>query len=381
MSQHRKIKTWLFLILVGVLLIAGCDQFPTQNTPTPVPVEEEDVTPVVSATGIVVPTQWTTPSMSTAGLVEEVLVKEGDEVEGGQVLVRLKGREDLQASIAASKFEVSAAQKALDDLYESAETAKTQALDEISIYTKQVRDAQYQLDNYIVPTDQAEMEPMEAVETTKERLDQAREAFEPYKYRASGDPVREDLKEDLDQAQSEYNVAVRRLEYATELEVAQAKLDQAREDYETYQQGPDPSSVGVAVARLENAEAALAAAQSALKDLELAALFSGTVTQVYLRTGEWVTPGQPALQLADLNHLRVETTDLNEIDAAQVKPGNPATVTFDALVEEVVQGTVKSIAPKASEGTGVNYTVVIDLDELPDALRWGMTAFVDIEVE
>jgi multidrug efflux pump subunit AcrA (membrane-fusion protein) len=79
--------------------------------------------------------------------------------------------------------------------------------------------------------------------------------------------------------------------------------------------------------------------------------------------------------------LRVETTDLNEIDAAQVEPGSPVTVTFDALVDQVVQGTVISIAPKASEGSGVNYTVVVELEELPPALRWGMTAFVDIEVE
>ena len=39
-----------------------------------------------------------------------------------------------------------------------------------------------------------------------------------------------------------------------------------------------------------------------------------------------------------------------------------------------------SIAPKASEGYGVKYTVVVKLDDLPEALRWGMTAFVDIEV-
>jgi hypothetical protein len=30
---------------------------------------------------------------------------------------------------------------------------------------------------------------------------------------------------------------------------------------------------------------------------------------------------------------------------------------------------------------GVHYTVVIVLDETDPAIRWGMTAFVDIEVE
>jgi hypothetical protein len=29
---------------------------------------------------------------------------------------------------------------------------------------------------------------------------------------------------------------------------------------------------------------------------------------------------------------------------------------------------------------GVNYTVVVALDDVDPALRWGMTAFVDIEV-
>jgi len=28
----------------------------------------------------------------------------------------------------------------------------------------------------------------------------------------------------------------------------------------------------------------------------------------------------------------------------------------------------------------VNYTAIIELDEIPEQLRWGMTAFVDINV-
>ena len=86
------------------------------------------------------------------------------------------------------------------------------------------------------------------------------------------------------------------------------------------------------------------------------------------------------LVTADLADLQVETTDLNEIDAARVKVGNPVVVTFDALPGVEVKGTVKSIAPKASEGSGVNYTAIVVLEELPTLLRWGMTAFLDIEV-
>jgi multidrug efflux pump subunit AcrA (membrane-fusion protein) len=84
--------------------------------------------------------------------------------------------------------------------------------------------------------------------------------------------------------------------------------------------------------------------------------------------------------LGDLDHLRIETTDLNEIDVAQVEVGDRATVTFDALPGVAVEGKVVSIAPKASEGSGVNYTVIVEIAEIPKNLKWGMTAFVDIQI-
>ena len=85
--------------------------------------------------------------------------------------------------------------------------------------------------------------------------------------------------------------------------------------------------------------------------------------------------------LAGGDGLEVETTDLNEIDVARVKVGDTVTVTFDALPDVTVQGKVASIAPRSSEGAGVNYTVHVTFDDAPDGLRWGMTAFVDIAVE
>jgi HlyD family secretion protein len=105
------------------------------------------------------------------------------------------------------------------------------------------------------------------------------------------------------------------------------------------------------------------------------------VSELYVQAGEWVGPGQAILELADLGHLRIETTDLNEIDAARVKEGDRVTVTFDALPDVQIAGTVERIAPKSAKGSGVNYTVIVELSEWPEILRWGMTAFVDILVE
>jgi HlyD family secretion protein len=64
-----------------------------------------------------------------------------------------------------------------------------------------------------------------------------------------------------------------------------------------------------------------------------------------------------------------------------VEVGDTAIVTFDALPDVSVTGRVVRIAPKASAGSGVNYTVLLELEEIPARLRWDMTAFVDIKVK
>ena len=335
---------------------------------------------MVSATGKVVPAQWSRLSLSVSGIIEEV-AEEGDHVESGQVLVRLRGEEDLQAAIAAAEFEISAAQKARDDLITNAQDTRTAALERISAATKALRDAQYQMDNFTVPQTQSKLSTSAGLLLMEQKLDEARAAFEPYKYYPSTDDTREDRKEDLDEAQADYNSAVKRLQYETELEVAQIRLNDAVQDFETWKDGPDPGDVAVAEARLANAQAALAAAEASLEDLELKAPFAGTISDVDIRLGEWATAGQPVLLIADLANLEIETTDLNEIDAARVQLKDPVQITFDALPGINIRGVVMSIAPKSSEGSGVNYKVVILMDEVPGELRWGMTAFTDIQVE
>jgi multidrug efflux pump subunit AcrA (membrane-fusion protein) len=374
------IKKILWTLICSMLVISACSGLSTQPTPTVESLQNEEVKPLVSATGKVIPSQWSRLSINVLGVVEEILVQEGEQVQKNQVLLRLKGKEDLQAAIETAKFEVSTAQKALDDLYQNAETTRAAAMEAIATRQKQYRDALYQLDNFTVPQPQSAMSADEALVAMKEKLDQARAAFEPYKYYPSTDDTRENLKEDLDAAQADYNAAVKRLEYETELAVAESNLEKAKQDYQAWKDGPDPKEVTVAQARLDNANATLAAAESKLGDLELRAPFSGTVSEINVRAGEWVTPEIPIFLIADLTNLQVETTDLNEIDAARVRVGDAVRLTFDALPGVEVEGKVKSIAPKAAEGSGVNYTAVIVMDEIPEALRWGMTAFADITV-
>jgi membrane fusion protein (multidrug efflux system) len=379
----KKIKqTTKFLWMIpALILISACSAISSQETATEEPVEIDLTPPVVSATGVVVPAEFTTLSVLTTGIVDDILVEEGDHVEKDQTLVRLKGKEEFEAAITAAEFEVASAEKQLNDLYKNAETIKAQKQEEVALSARDFRNAQYQLDNFTIPVNQTDLDTMEAFDIMKERLDRAREVFEPYKYTSSSNEIRQDRKEDLDEAQSDYDSALKRLEYENEVKVAEAQLERAREDFEIYKDGPDPEEIKIAQSRLNNANADLSAAKSALNDLELRAQFNGVISEISVNEGEWVTPGQPIILLADLDNLQIETTDLNEIDAARVSERDKVIITFDAIPDLVVNGKVVSIATKASAGTGVNYKATIVLDEIPEQLRWDMTAFVDIEVE
>ena len=392
-------------ITAAALLVAGCSSLTAQAAPTGVPEPIEDFIPLVSATGVVVPSQFSTLSVSTAGIVEEVISEEGEMVVANQVLLRLKGKEDLGANIAAAEYDITLAQKALEDLDENATDASVALLESIGVLAKSVRDAQYQLDNLTVPVNQEDLEAIVALDMMGETLDLARSAYDPYRLSANQEEnvelncainrswtkspsecrveeTTEDvLKDELDDAQSDFDTAVRRLQFETTLESLQEQLAKVRQDYALYSEGPDPADVAVVIARLNNAEASLAAAQALYDDLEVSAPFDSTISELYINDSEWISPGQPALLLADLENLRIETTDLSEIDVSRIKIGDTVIITFDALPEITSTGTVVRISPKASPGSGVNYTVVIELQEIPDQLRWGMTAFVDIEVE
>ncbi len=390
----RKIKNrfWIFPL---ILLLVGCSMLPGGETPTPEPEPVDDFVPVVSATGVVVPEQWARLSMTGSGVVTEVAVEEDDMVDEGDLLVRLEGQETLEAAISAAKFELASAEHALEALYKDTELMAAQAHQAMIIAKQEVEDAEEYLVNLQNPAPKVDIDQAKAnLLLAQIRLDDAREDFEPYEKKPESNKVRAAMFSKLVEAEKIYDGAVRLLNNlsgdASELDIAEAEADLllaqeelavAERDYDIYKNGPDPDDVKLAEERVENAKVQLNATVKVLDDLQLNSPFDGTVNELYVKENEWIAPGQQVLLLADLENLRVETTDLNEIDVAQIEIGDKAIVTFDALPDVVVEGEVTRVAQKAAEGSGVNYTVVILLDEIPEKLRWGMTAFVDIQVE
>lgn len=380
----------LFTLLIS-LAISGCSAF-ARTQPTALPTIVLDSEPTrqaappalggeVTASGVVVPAQEAHMVFTLSGRVKEVYVTVGARVEAGQSLMQLEGQEELEVALSAAQVEVLQAQQALDDLKTQAETERIRAMQEIITYAQAVRDAQYALDNFTVPANQADLDAMEALNQMKSRLDEARAAFEPYKNKPSSDPIRRERKEAMDNAQSDYYAAVRRLQYEYELEVAKSQLARAQRDYETFKAGAEPSTVQLAEARLKNAQTRLAAAQAALENLTLKAPFPGTIVAINVHCGEWVIPGQPVVALADLDHLRVATTDLSERDLLKIAVGQSVTVWVKALQREVA-GRVTEISLLADTlGGDVVYKTTIELEERPSDLRAGMSVDVRFATE
>lgn len=387
----------VFGLLIVVICLGGCDRL----SPTPTPQPQPMVTPVVApqtvtyhngsvtASGVVAPAKEAQLSFAQNGWVQEVNVEVGELVEAGQVLAELEGRERLEAAVITTETEVLAAQQALDDLYENIEVALAEAYQALIKANDAVGEAKRYLYYFVIPSHMESLSALEALSAASEKLDLAREVYEPYKNRSEWDYWRRkkikqeegDAKDQLEWAQNDYSTALRRLELESALITAQANLEKAIEEYEMLQEGPDPDDVAIAQARLKNAQSGLEVAKAALDQATMYAPFDSTAVTVDICAGETVMPGQVVIIMGTLSQLQVETSDLSERDVSQVAVGQAAIVYLEALNLEI-DGRVVDIAPQADTiGGDVVYTVTIELDGQPEGLRWGMSAEVEVMVE
>lgn len=327
---------------------------------------------------------------------------------------------NVDAATANAQIELLAARQSLEDLYDSAQVARGEAALAVSSANRAVRDAQYGLDNFTVPTNQQNYTPMDAIRVMKERLDEARQEFEPYKYKSSGDPVRDDLWEALDEAQSDYDSAVKRLEHETNLDRAQANLDKAMQDLEILQDGPNPddvarlearitaaeiipeqagaaqeqAKVGVsqAQAALEQAEKAVENAQAELDliDVQLHKLLvssptSGVVLSKSVEPGEVVQPGAPVMTIGQLDSLTI-TVYIPEDRYGEINLGDSAQVAVDSFPGETFAASIIYISDKAEftprnvqtqEGRKTTvFAIELAIENPGDRLKPGMPADV-----
>jgi HlyD family secretion protein len=358
-----------------------------------------------SAQGRLVPRSWVNLSFPTGGLVDQVLVKEGDRVEAGASLATLGGQENIAAQIAASELELLNAQQALDELNRNARVALAQANLNLAELQKAEQRLQDKVDSLTQPVDPRRIQQAYAnMLLAKKALDNLRHDQEklerllndkdniiwrffksyPFKLKLMY------LKLQVSRADTRYQDAVDKYndlqEPANAVDLGQARADlalatsqvqQAIQDRDKLVNGPDPDELMAAQARLHAAEAALQATQAANAHLQIAAPFAGQVFSIPAKENQWTQAGQPALILADESGWLVEIDDLQERLVPAVQIGQPVSVTFDALPGQTFNGEVESVSLVNGEKNGDPvYMVKIALEQTDPQLRWGMTARV-----
>jgi multidrug efflux pump subunit AcrA (membrane-fusion protein) len=396
MNNKRALRALYVLVITALLFLPACSQGTPDLTEEPNSGSLEDFQPIVSATGIVLPSKRVVLSFSTPGIVDEIMVEEGEVVEKGKILMALKGREQAHAALETARLELILANQSLDEVHRTSALISAQTQLSFANAQDALEDAEY---NWRVQQEgnRASQSTIDSAQAglvlAEEEVDRAKGNYDHYSGRPEDDAQRAMALIELSSARSARDAALRRLNWYlgypdeteqsvldAKLSISEAELGVAEQNWERVKDGPDPDTLERAEAQVAAAQAHVKAAEAALSLLVLEAPFAGTVSDVYSQEKEWVAPGQPLVVLADLQTLRVETTDLNEIDAARIEIGDFATTTFDALPDIVVDGQVIYIASKSEQGSGVNYKVIIELNEVPEKVRWGMTAFVDIEI-
>ena len=338
-------KHKVFITFVGLaLLFTACSPAATATSEV-IPTVIADST--IIAEGRVEPVRYAEVTFPTGGLVNEVLVQEGQAVKAGDLLILVGGESD--GNYANAQFEVVSAQKALNDLIKNSEADLAQTVIDLKQAQEDLEKAEVYL--HYLQTDKKVPQP---------------ETFVYYIKRGKGYEVR--LRTHFYRGpapagwitQAENEVALKK----SEMEKIQAKYDRMKEN-------------GVDSAELELLEAQLAAAESKVDAFEITAPFDGVVAEMDARAGSSIRPGEVAVTVADFSNWLVQTTDLTEIDVVELTEGYPVIVTLDALPNVELNGTVLSISQTFTQNQGdVVYEATVQLNDIHPAMRWGMTASV-----
>jgi multidrug resistance efflux pump len=323
---------------------------------------------------------------AAAGVVAEVKVKEGDLVKSGQVLASLGNTDRLETIFKASQQVLASAQKDLDDLNTGAALNLAGAEQAMVAAQKQYDDAQKHRkikDYHRCEQDTIDLygqildDKKDALKRLQEDME-ARDTTYLKKLTAAQSEV------DVAQANYLYCISFTAQEIAesnADIAVADAALKQTTARFELLKgtNGIEPAELLRRTAAVANAQAAQANAQTALEQAALLSPVDGTVVSLDVKPGQAVQPGQALVILASLDKFQAETTDLSEKDIARVKVGQTALVTIEALGTDV-QGKVVRITPRATKvGGDVVFKVVVQLDQQPAGLLWGMSAKVEIK--
>ena len=300
----------------------------------------QDLVSLVTASGEVKPTTYTNVTAQGFGRITDIVVKEGAHIKKGDVLLT---QENVQANA--------------DVQAQSAATTSSEAGAEAA-------EASYKAAQADLLSQQANLE--------KAKLDYDR-----------GQGLYKDgliPKQDFDQRKTSYDGAVASVESAKARVLSlKAQLDQTR-------------------SQINQNKAVLVRAKDVLRKTTYTSPINGIVSYLPVRVGEYVVPGiqnSNGSFLMTLSDMSVVTSEVkvDETDIVNVKMGQDADVTIDAVPGKVFKGKVTEIGSQAilrSSGLATtqsttstqeakDFKVVITIDNPPDNLRPGLSTTAKIK--
>ena len=326
----------LLLIIVGVTVYESRKGVVTVQTGR---VQREDLSAVVTASGEIKPKNYVNVGANAFGKIVKLYVKEGDRVKKGQLLAQIENVQSA-ADVAATRASLEAAQTD----YVAAEAALKTAIAD--------------LNRAKADRDRARLDYDRAISLYKDQLIP---------------------KSEFDMRKSTWEMADASVAQ-TQARIAQSKAQQ--------------DSAG---RRIAQNKANLTLAADVLSKTIYSAPFDGIVTNLPVREGETVvigiqnSPGSTLMTIADMSVITSEVK-VDETDIVNVKLGQPAEVTIDAIPRKSFSGVVTEIGDNAIvRSTGVatsqqtsttqeakDFKVVVTLQNPPDNLRPGLSSTAKI---
>jgi len=340
-----KSRKKIFIIIAVVVVLGAIVAFTVahnSNTATAVQtakVAKQDVVSTVSASGEIKPKTYVNIGANAFGKITHLYVKEGDRVTKGQLLAQIENVQP-EADVDANRAALEAAQT---DSVAQAAAIKT---------------AQANLESAQATLEHAKLDYDRAVGLYNDKLIS---------------------KSDFDAKKAAYDGAV-------------ASVAQAHAQIAQYKAQKDSSDRHIA-----QASATLVHSRDVLSKTENVAPFDGVITNLPVRQGETVVvgiqnaPGSTIMTLADMSVITAEV-QVDETDIVNVKLGQPAEITIDAMPKKTFHGTVTQIGDNAVvRSTGIStsqsnvasqeakdFKVVVTLTDPPDNLRPGLSATAKI---
>ena len=287
----RKGRNWLALGVLAALALIPIFKGPTPLKVRTTVVERGPIRSLISTNGKVEPIRNFEAHSPVATTVKRLLVKEGDHVRQGQLLLQLDDA-DLRSQAAHAQAQMKAAQADQSDLNTGGTREELLTFDAQLIKARSARDA------------------------AQRNLDALRRLQQ--QGAASAGEVHQ-AEEALQRAQADTTL-----------------LEQKKKD--RYSQ-PEVARVQ---AQGAEAQAAYEAAEDALGKSSVRAPFDGIVYTLPVKQGAYVQTGDLLLQEGDLSKMLVRTF-VDEPDIGRLATGQKIEVTWDAVPGRIWNGTVSTI--------------------------------------